>query len=288
MILGACSPILTPVEPFPAYRRRIYFGLSVALFLILLPAVILYADGWRFKKGFGLVRTGGIFISVPYDGATISLNGERVGQSGFLQHDFYIADLAPAAYALRVEGPAARAWSRILVVEPQLVTDARAVLLPDDITLLRLITGGSASSTKLITTAAYNDRLAAFATSTRTASTTLPVDERDGIGLFIVEGDLVARWMRNERHPSGFCGSPSLCESEMSIKRIGGPATAAHFFNGGVVYRTQEGGIYFTEIDIRPTAVAAQLYAAPHADLRLINDAIVIKSGDLLYEVQGL
>jgi hypothetical protein len=277
------------VEPFPAYRRRIYFGLSVILFLALLPVVILYADGWRFKQGFGLVRTGGIYIAVPYNNATVTFNGERVGQSGFLQRDFYIGDLAPAAYSLRVEGGGVRPWSRILVVEPQLVTDARAILLPEEVTLVRLVTSGNASSTKLVSTDTYYDYLVAFATSTVIASTTLPVDERGDIGLFIDEdGDLIARWMRQDHPHSAFCGSPSLCEREMSIKRIGGPATDAHFFGGGVVYRTEEGGIYFTEIDIRPTAVSAQLYAAADAEMRLLNDSLIIKSDDLLYEVEGL
>lgn len=276
------------MEPFPAYRRRMYFGIFVALFLVLLPAVILYADGWRFKPGFGLVRTGGIFISAPYDGAIITLNGERIGQSGFLQRDFYIGDLAPAAYSLRVERQGSRAWGRILVVEPQLVTDARAVLLPEEIGVMRLITGGTASSTSLISTTTYNAYLTAFMTPIPIASSTVPVDKRGDIGLFIEDGDLIARWMRENNPPSIFCGSPSLCEREMSIKRIGGPATAAYFFSGGVVYRTKEGGIYFTEIDIRPTAVSAQLYAASGADLRLLDDVLVIKSADLLYEVQGL
>ena len=276
------------MEPFPAYRRRIYFALSVVLFLILLPAVILYADGWRFKQGIGFVRTGGIYMSVPYADAVVTLNGETVGHSGFLQREFYFGDLAPAAYSVRVEGPGYRSWSRILVVEPQLVTDARAVLLPEDIALSRLILSGSASSTKIVTRTTYDSYLVAFATSTTVASSTIPVDVQDGIGLFLVDGDLITRWTRESQTPSIFCGSPSLCEMEMSIKRIGGPATDARFYGGGVVYRTEEGGIYFEEIDVRPTAVSAQLYAATDADMRILDGALIVKSGDVLYEVEGL
>jgi hypothetical protein len=276
------------MEPFPANRRRIYFALSVVLFLVLLPAVILYADGWRFKEGIGFVRTGGIYIAVPYPDATVSLNGETVGHSGFLQREFYFGDLAPSAYSVRVEGEGYRSWSRILVVEPKLVTDVRAVLLPEDIALSRLILSGSASSTKIVTRTAYDSYLLAFATTTAVASSTLPLDEQDGIGLFLAKGDIIARWMRENNPPSIFCGSPTLCESEMSIKRIGGPATDARFYGGGVVYRTEEGGIYFAEIDVRPTAVAAQLYATDEADMRIVDDALIVKSGDILYEVEGL
>jgi hypothetical protein len=276
------------MEPFPAYRRRIYFLAFVILFLVLLPAIILYADGWRFKQGFGFVRTGGIYIAVPYNDAVVTLNGEEVGRSGFLQREFYIGDLAPAAYSLRIESPGRRAWSRLLVVEPQLVTDTHAVLLPDDITLSRLIISGTGTSTKTVSRTVYDGYLAAFATSTRIASSTIPSDIQDGVALFIVDGDILARWTKNERHPSSFCGSPSLCEDEISIKRIGGRANDAYFYRDGVVYSTEEGGIYFAEIDIRPTPVAAQLYAATGADMRLLDDVLVIKSGDMLYEVEGL
>jgi len=276
------------MEPFPAYRRRIYFALSVILFLVLLPAVILYADGWRFKQGIGFVRTGGIYIAVPYPDATVTLNGETAGHSGFLQREFYFGDLAPSAYSVRVEGTGYRPWSRILVVEPQLVTDVRAVLLPEDITLSRLITSGSASSTKIVTRAVYDAYAAAFIAPVTIASSTLPIDIEGGIGLFLTDGDLIARWMNENNPPSIFCGSPSLCEREMSIKRIGGPATDARFYASGVVYRTEEGGIYFAEIDVRPTAVSAQLYAAADADMRVVDEALIVKSGDVLYEVEGL
>lgn len=276
------------MEPFPAYRRRIYFALFVILFLVLLPAVILYADGWRFKQGFGFVRTGGVYVSVPYNDAIVYLNGEEVGRSGFLQRDFYIGDLAPAAYSVRVDAADRRSWSRLLVVEPQLVTDAHTVLLPEEITLSRLIISGVATSTKVVSRTTYDAYIAAFATPTVFASSTLPVDEQEGVAIFLEEGDLIARWMRQGHPPSTFCGSPSICETEMSIKRIGGEATDAHFFGGGVIYRTKEGGVYFAEIDVRPTAVSAQLYAASDADMRLIDDVLVVKSGDLLYEVEGL
>ena len=276
------------MEPFPAYRRRIYFAIFVTLFLVLLPAVIFYADGWRFKEGIGLVRTGGIYVAIPDSDATLTLNGDVVGTSGFLQREFYIGDLAPAAYSVRVEAPGLRSWSRILVVEPQLVTDVRAKLLPEEIMLSRLIVSGTASSTKVVSRTTYDAYLAAFATSTAIASSTLPVDESDGVGLFLEDGDIIARWMRTDRAPSLFCGSPSICEKEMSVKRIGGDATDAHFFAGGVVYRTVEGGIYFAEIDIRPIAVSAQIYAAPETEMRLLDGSLIIKSGDILYEVEGL
>lgn len=276
------------MQPFPAYQRRLYLGSFVALFLVLLPAVILYADGWRFKAGIGLVKTGGAFIEVPYPDATVTINADQVGHSGFLQRSFYIGNLAPSAYVVRVDREGYRSWGRILVVEPKLVTDARALLIPEDIELTRIMVSSVASSTKIVSRATYDAYLAVFATST-VASSTMPVDEESGIGLFVKNGDVIARWLQERnRPPSVFCLSPSLCASEFSVKREGGPALFAQFWRGGVVYRTKEGGIYFAEADVRPTPVSAQIYSSTGADMRVVGDALIVKSGNTLYEVEGL
>src|SRR5258708_7086424 len=112
------------MKPLSPLRRRIYLIVLALLFCIVVPCALLFAAGWRYKSGFGLVQTGGIFINVPSSDATISLNGEPVGTSSFLNHNFYISDLASSAYLVRVEKPGYRPWDKVLVVEPELVTDA--------------------------------------------------------------------------------------------------------------------------------------------------------------------
>lgn len=274
------------MEPLPRSRRRLYLIIFSLVFVAGLPVTIFYADGWRFEPGVGIVKTGGIYISVPYSNARISINDESVGETGFLQRSFYIDDLAPAAYVVRAERENARAWRRVLIVEPQLVTSADVVLLPEEITLTELVLSGSATGTRVVSEEVYAAMSAVFATST--ASTTLPLDERGGIQLLLVDGDIIARWTEEGQPPAIFCASPSLCESEISVKRFGGAAVDARFFGSGVVYRTKEGGIYFAEIDIRATPVSAQIYGAEKTDMRIINGALIIKSGQALYEVGGL
>lgn len=274
------------MEPLPRSRRRLYLTVFSLIFIIGLPVTIFYADGWRFEPGVGIVKTGGIYISVPYPDARVIVDDERVGETGFLQRSFYVDDLAPAAYAVRVERDGARPWRRVLIVEPQLVTSADVVLLPEEITLTELVLSGSATGTRVVSEALNTTLRAAFATST--ATTTLPLDQRGGVALVLEDGDVLARWTEGGQPPAAFCPSPSLCESEVSIKRFGGEAVDARFFGSGVVYRTKEGGIYFAEIDIRATPISAQIYGAEKTDMRVIDGALIIKSGEALYEVGGL
>lgn len=272
------------MQPLPTRTRRLYLIAFVAMFFAILPVVILYADGWRYKHGFGFVRTGGIFVSVPYPDADVSIDGEPVGRSGFFDRSFYVGNLAPAAYLVEAERDGYLPWTRVVVVEPQLVTDAQALLFPKRIEPVRLAFSGVATTgIAVVARAEYDAYLAAFAT---TASTTLPQDESEGTGLFVESGDVFARWISEDAYPSSrFCGRPSFCVSEIVLERGAEQTRTARFFRGGVVYATREGGVYFTEVDVRPTPLSVQVFQALDADLRIIDDTLIVKSGTTLYRI---
>lgn len=277
------------MQPLSPLVRRLYLTLFMVLFAAMLPAVIFYADGWRYKAGFGFVRTGGIYIGVPYADADVSVNGEHIGRSGFLDRSFYLGDLAPASYTVRVERDDYRPWSRQLTVEEQLVTDARALLLPIEITPIRLMLATSSASEntdtiRIVPRATLTEYAALFAATT-TASTTIPVDEQEGIGLFLEKGVLTARWIQeNSFPPSQFCQQPSVCADTIVIENTA-RVVGAHFFRGGVVYVTDVGEVHFIEADVRPTPLHLLFFEAPKAQVRIIDDALVVKSGADYYEI---
>jgi len=277
------------MQPLSPIVRRLYLTLFMILFAAMLPAVIFYADGWRYKPGFGFVRTGGIYIGVPYADADVSVNGEHIGRSGFLDRSFYLGDLAPASYTVRVERDQYRPWSRQLIVEEQLVTDARALLIPIEITPIRLMVATSSASEntetiRIVPRTTITEYAAIFAATT-TASTTIPVDEQEGIGLFLEKGVLTARWIQeNSFPPSQFCQQPSVCTDTIVIENTT-RVVDAHFFRGGVVYVTDVGEVHFIEADVRPTPLHLLFFEAPKAQVRIIDDALVVKSGTDYYEI---
>lgn len=277
------------MQPLSPTTRRLYLALFMFLFAAMLPAVIFYADGWRYKSNYGFVRTGGIYVSVPYPDATISLNGAVVGKSGFLERSFYTGNLAPSAYIVHVEREGYRSWDKLLVVEEQLVTDARAVLIPKEVLLIKILVATTSTQTNIATTsssvsrATYNVYLDAFATSA-VASSTVPVDEANGVGLFITKGTLTANWIqKNAFPPSQFCERPSICAAQISISK--NALTSARFFHSGVVYATKDGEIYFAEVDARQTPLNILLFSGKGADIRIVDDLLLVKSGSNLYEI---
>ena len=131
-----------------ARQTRVIFLLSLSvLFIAVVPLVMLYANGWRFSPSLGLYKTGGVFVAVPYSGVTVSINGDEVGTTGLLQRGFYIGNLAPSTYVVRAAGQDYYPWERMLVVEPQLVTDARAFLMSTDIVTVRIVATSTSTTT---------------------------------------------------------------------------------------------------------------------------------------------
>lgn len=252
----------------------------------MVPIVLLYASGYRYKSGYGVVQTGGIFLSVPYNDAVVSLNGREIGRAGLLNKSFYIDDLAPSAYVVHVAREGSHSWYRTLIVEPQIVTDGRVVLVPEEIEIVKLTRGGAtASTTRRLSPVEYDRYEAAFevaATSTRKSGG----DKNSREVATVEHGNIVVRWLSKEEKPPGnFCGRPSYCSKEIFIERGKQTAVSVAFFDGGIVYATREGGVFFSEIDVRSTPVSVPLYQRAHADVRVVDEKLILKDGSILYEV---
>ncbi len=276
------------MQPLSWRLRALYLVLFMLLFVALLPIVILYADGWRFSRSLGVYKTGGVYVSVPYGDVVLTLNGEFVGKTGLLQRSFYIDDLAPSTYVLRAGVDGYYPWERMVVVEPQLVTDARVLLLPVSFETERLVVSGNATGTQAISEALLAEYRTLFAATTP-ASSTVPVDTEENIGLFVRDGNLIARWLRADSPvPSMFCSRPSYCVPEIVLEGSGETALSGQFFEGGVLFRTKEGGLYFTEADVRPAPRSMLLYQKPNIDFRVVNGRLIVKDGASFYEISGL
>lgn len=273
------------MKPLSRNKRRTYLYGLIALFLICLPISLFFASGYRFKFGFGFVKTGGIFISVPYTDAEVSINGEAVGTSGILKRGFYIDNLAPSSYEILVSRTGSHDWRRTLVVEENLVSDARAFLVSKTIETIPIVYGAETSTTtKAISLSQYGLYRAAFevpaATSTRGTF---------GESVFVERGDVYVRLSdKGSLFTSNFCGRPSYCVSEIPIERGKQASVGAAFFGGGVVYATKEKGVFLAEADIRSTPVLVPIYAKPGALFRIIDGVLIVKDGKALYEIEGL
>ena len=124
---------------------------------------------------------------MPYSDTDIFIDGKKVGSSSFLSRGLYVDNLAASSYQVKVTKSGYRDWSRTIVVEPQIVTDMSARLIPETTVLSPLLVSDFATSTPHISKETYAAYLAVFS-ARHMASSTVPVATSDSINLFIDHG----------------------------------------------------------------------------------------------------
>ena len=255
-------------ESIPLRVRQRYALLSFSIFVVVLVAASLYADGYRVRSGH-VATTGAINVYAPISGATVTVDGKEAGKSGLLSHAVYVGDLKPGTHTVSAGADGYLPWQKSLIVEPKFVSETSTFLVPLHIEVVPV------SAQDIVSVAAF------FATSS------LPVHD-GGLALTLEHGDVILTWVREQSEaPQVFCIAPSSCAQSFTVKQGGLPASAAAFFAGGVVYRTSA-GVFITEADIKKSRVVAPLYPSSGSDFRIDHRHLYIKDASRYYEVTNL
>ncbi|MEK7613511.1 MAG: hypothetical protein AAB439_01375 [Patescibacteria group bacterium] len=284
------------MEPLSLKTRRFYSALFFVLFLIILPIVTLYASGYRIK-GLGLVSTGGIYIAVPVSGFTLSLNGEELERSNLFSKSFFFDNLAPGSYVVQAVAEGYYPWSKTLFVESQLVSDVSVLAITQPLSVREVVTKSPqeevGTSTVVVVTRERYDTIESIflVTTTPVISSELasepPADVRGGVALVVEEGNLFMRFERDSQPPSSFCIRPSSCAQVFALEKGSETVTDAQFFAGGVLYRTRESGVYFTEADVRAPRLTIPIFTTPNARFEVIDGVLTVADETSYYEVTG-
>ncbi len=293
------------MQPLSLKKRRAYLWSLFIIFFVSFPIIVLYATGYRFTRDFLIVETGGIFVGVPGTGAVLYIDNEPVGTTTLLSRSFFTQNLKPGVYSVRVERDGFYPWQKVLTVEPYIVTDARAVSIPQTIQKVHLLPVASrpraATTTppdvEYLSVSANADLVAAFKPATTTAAfsffglaTSSALAVSGNVGLFIEDGNLVARFDRaTSSAPANFCTKPSRCVSEIFVEKGSETVSSADFLFGNRVLAiyTTESGVYLSEIDARSPRILVPLYQARGAEFRFLNNELIIKDGKNYYRLEG-
>lgn len=302
------------ILPLPRARRRFYFRFLGALFFLVVPFLLLYATGYRFE-GIGVVRTGGIYVGASRAGAEIYINDVLVRETGTFRRAFFVQDLEPGTYTIRVVKDRYHTWEKTLPVYPHIVTEAQAFNMPENPVLtlipptLRTQTTG-ATSTLPVANPLYEDVREAFATTTDMVPTIVPpaaltedlaqqlaelerattTREFRGMRIYEHDGRIAAMWTRGASDiPYYFCVQGHICTEAITLSVFGEMPRHFDFFPGStdlVVVALSE-GIYVTEIDARSSQNIQPLFLSDDADFRIVDGRIYVWSNDRLYELRA-
>jgi len=295
------KPASYGMEPLSKKKRRIYLVVFGTLFLIFIPVLIFYATGYRITSALNLVRTGGLYVSVPYSGSDVFLENDIVKQSGFFSKNVFVQNLSPKMYEVRVEKEGYQTWYKTLGVFPKTVTEGYPFLIkstpaltlipefptPADILLATSTLIKTATSTKQ--TGQYKEVKALFApvSATSTASTSDFKKIRRNLLVENKKGILQVSWTGDQESiPHYFCEyekckTKILIDADATIKTF-------DFFPGRndlIIYGTQN-GIFVTEIDDRSKQNVNNILIGSGLDFRVKDyDIIFIKKDGSYFSV---
>lgn len=117
-----------------AYRRLLYAG-ATALFALISPLLILYAQGYRFDiRAMRFLRTGGLVINSEPKRAQLLLDGTILRETTPLT----ILNLLPGEYEVMIRREGYQPWHVRVRVRSHVSTKIEAVLMPSVLNLTSL------------------------------------------------------------------------------------------------------------------------------------------------------
>ncbi|TSC55204.1 MAG: hypothetical protein LiPW30_670 [Parcubacteria group bacterium LiPW_30] len=123
-----------PIKPLSVKSRNIFFYLSIVIFLIAVPVLVLYTTGYRFGEGI-ISKTGGISVYLSPSGSSLYINGKFNDTLGFLSRSFFVQDLKVGSYSIEVKKEGYYSWKKNIVVYPKIVTENYSFLSPEKFVL---------------------------------------------------------------------------------------------------------------------------------------------------------
>lgn len=116
-------------------RRFLYYPL-LAIFIAVLPLLLLYASGilldWNDRT---VIKTGGIFIKSRVPRLSVYLDSQPMKQTGFLSGSALITDVSTGGHVILLQREGYQQWTKTIFVSPLDVVELRNILLiPENLT----------------------------------------------------------------------------------------------------------------------------------------------------------
>jgi hypothetical protein len=306
-------------------KRIVYLIISVIIFLILSPLVAYYASGYRFDEKFEVMKTGGIYVVLEGKGFSIYLNDIEQEVSSIFRRDFFIQNLSPGVYSLRVGKVGFQEWNKKIIVTQEKVAGVRPFNLPEKIEpieIVRKVTqekvqnkNTKTEATSTLATSTDNNQIATttysikeienedyvyvktlFATGSEriismksNASSTYSVPKHVLINKKIIiwasSSEISSAWIGENDNAPVYFCNKEDCLSKISVFK-GAKIRTVDFLTDSFVVFATDNGVYVTELDGRGGRNIQPLVLGEKYDFRVVNDEIIyLKKGKQYFKV---
>jgi len=296
------------MTPMPRWKRRIYFYTMVIVFVFIVPVIALYSTGYRLDENFSIVQTGGIHVSAPMPNALMTIGDERYKRSGTFYRDWFVQNLTPGTYTVRVSKESYWTWSKEITVKEQEVANAFSFMVPKDPEIEEIDavliqppeSAGGATTT--IANPRFEELQTAFrkakqsieepATRTSTSSDARAsaydqVSPDESVALWRKHNQLFATWLEDERFlPRYFCRD-DVCEKTVVVHFSFSPITYFDFFPGrsDITLVATQHSVFAIEIDKRGTQNIQPVYKGESPTFIVENGTVYIEDNGRIFSV---
>jgi hypothetical protein len=261
---------------------------SIALFIVIVPCMILYASGYRFSfSNSGVVSTGGIFVSLSPSGSAFSVDGKYVQSTGLFSNSFFEQDLTPGMHELSVARDGYMTWKKDILVKPNEVSEVNSLLMPTDISWKHVLVDATTSTTTLGVSGDMYASIIHLFTSTSTdryvfpdATTTAQIS--NGIALWVDDDTLVIdRQTSILQLPGVFCSvGIDSCVSRAYISLSTKPDFVDFYPNRSDAAIIAVGpSVSVVEFDGHTPRLVRMIYKGTKPQVRISNGSVYIRDG---------
>ena len=123
------------MKPLSKKQRSSSLNFLLVIFFLFVPILLAYSSGYRINwEDLTFVKTGGVFIHSDLAGTNVFIDDEFSESGGTLLKNILIQNLkSNEVYNVRVEKEGYFPWYKELIVHPNLVTEARILMIPMEI-----------------------------------------------------------------------------------------------------------------------------------------------------------
>lgn len=118
------------MAPIPHWKRRIFFYVFLVLFVVLIPAVLFYASGYRFGKNWQVVEVGGIYAISPLSGTEIYVDGILSAKTNAIERGVLLQNIKPGNHFVEMKKIGYTEWKKNIFVDNNDVTPVHAFFVP--------------------------------------------------------------------------------------------------------------------------------------------------------------
>jgi len=119
------------MKPLDRTIRSRMFWACILLFIVGTPILIGYSQGYRLDDALSLVETGGLYLYADVPNASVYLDDDFIELNGAFLRNTFIQNLTPNhVYTIRFEKEGYHTWTKHLTVHPNIVTEARVLMVP--------------------------------------------------------------------------------------------------------------------------------------------------------------